>query len=109
MEIGVGLHYGEAVVGSIGTGQRLDYVVIGDTVNVASRLERLTREFDVEIVMSDDLVTRIHEESSAADLRLDGFVERGEVHVAGRLRPITVWTAARHHAGLSPDRSTGHP
>ncbi len=99
VEIGVGLHYGEAVAGSIGAGQRLDYVVIGDTVNVASRLERLTRELDVRIVMSDELVARIHDEDSAADVRLDGFVDRGEVHVAGRLRPITVWTADHRRAG----------
>src|SRR5205814_5378952 len=40
VEIGIGAHYGDAVVGSIGDGQRLDYLVIGDTVNVTSRLSR---------------------------------------------------------------------
>ncbi len=93
MQVGIGLHYGEAVVGSIGAGQRLDFVVIGDTVNVASRLERLTRDLDVEIVVSDDLVVRIHDEGSPTDARLDGLTRYGEVHVAGRRRPITVWTA----------------
>ncbi len=93
VEVGIGLHYGEAVVGSIGAGQRLDLVVIGDTVNVASRLERLTRDLDVEIVVSDDLVVRIHNEGSATDARLDGLTRYGEVHLTGRQRPITVWTA----------------
>jgi adenylate cyclase len=70
VEIGMGLHYGEAMVGSIGTDQRLDYVVIGDTVNVAGRLERLTREIDVEMVVSNDLVARVREEGAGASLDL---------------------------------------
>jgi adenylate cyclase len=64
VDIGNGVHYGEAVLGSIGDAQRLDYVVVGDTVNVASRLERLTRERDVELVVSDAVVGRIREEGS---------------------------------------------
>src|SRR5438445_8207495 len=53
VNVGIGVHYGEAVLGSIGDAQRLDYVVVGDTVNVTSRLERLTRELDVALVVSD--------------------------------------------------------
>jgi adenylate cyclase len=95
VEIGMGLHYGEAMVGSIGSGQRLDYVVIGDTVNVASRLERLTRDLDAEIVVSDDLVERAQDEDSAAGAPLDLFSPRGDVHVTGRQRPIRIWSADR--------------
>jgi adenylate cyclase len=95
VEIGVGCHYGEAVVGSIGDGQRLDYLVIGDTVNVTSRLERLTREIDAQIVITDELVTRVRAEGVPADGLLDPFTLRGEVRVAGRDRPVTVWTVGR--------------
>jgi adenylate cyclase len=91
--MGVGLHYGEAIVGSLGDGLRLDYAVIGDTVNVASRLERLTRELDVEIVVSDDLVTRIQKEGASVDARLDRLTRHGDVPLRGRVHPITVWTA----------------
>jgi adenylate cyclase len=69
--------------------------VIGDTVNVASRLERLTRELNAQIVVSDELVARVRDEGSVSDGLLDGFAQRGEEYVAGRVRPIAVWTTAR--------------
>jgi adenylate cyclase len=91
VDVGVGLHYGEAVLGSIGDAQRLDYVVVGATVNVASRLERLTRELDVELVVSDAVVDRLRG-ASLVGLRLDQLKPGGEVHLRGRMQPITIWT-----------------
>jgi len=99
VEIGIGAHYGDAVVGSIGDGQRLDYLVIGDTVNVTSRLERLTREMDAQIVVTDELVTQVRAEETAADGLLHRFTPRGEVRVAARDQPIRVWTAQRGQQG----------
>jgi len=95
VEIGIGAHYGEAVVGSIGDGQRLDYLVIGDTVNVTSRLERLTREIDAQIVVTDELMTQVRAEGVPADGLLDRFTRRGDLRVRGRDQPVTVWTVAR--------------
>jgi len=99
VHLGIGVHYGEAVVGSIGDTQRLDYVVVGDTVNVASRLERLTRELDVELVVSDAVVRRIREEESLVGVRLDQLKPGGEVHLTGRTQPIAIWTAGRASTG----------
>src|SRR6266851_999419 len=95
VEIGIGVHYGNAVVGSIGNGQRLDYLVIGDTVNVTSRLERLTREIDAQLVITEELVTQVRAEGMSADGLLDPFTRHGEVRVAGRDQPVTVWTVRR--------------
>ena len=101
VQLGIGVHYGEAVLGSIGDAQRLDYVVVGDTVNVASRLERLTRELDVDMVVSDAVIARIREQGSLVGLRLDQLKPGGDVQVTGRVQPITIWTAGRDSTGPS--------
>lgn len=95
MHLGIGVHYGEGALGSIGDARRLDYVVAGDTVNVASRLDRLTRELDVELVVSEAVVDRIREEGSLVGLRVDQLKPGGEVHLKGRTQPITIWTAGQ--------------
>ena len=64
-----------------------------DLAAQASRLERLTRELDVELVVSDDVVTRIQQEGSPVDVRLGRLTRCGDVHLRGRVHPITVWTA----------------
>ena len=58
LKIGIGIHVGPAIVGQMGYGRSVSLTAIGDTVNTASRLEALTKQFGVELVMSDDVATR---------------------------------------------------
>lgn len=89
--IAVGLHYGPVVVGSIGTDRRLEFAVLGDTVNVASRLEALTRELRCGALISSAVVDAVRAEApkDAAQV-LEGFVPRGAVSLKGRDQPVEV-------------------
>ncbi|MEQ8587358.1 MAG: adenylate/guanylate cyclase domain-containing protein [Thalassobaculaceae bacterium] len=83
IEIGVGGHYGDVFVGVLGSGRLLEYTVIGDTVNVAERLERLSRETDCSFVVSRKLL-------EAAELLTTGgdWSELGGRALRGRASPV---------------------
>ena len=63
LRIGIGAHFGPAFVGAVGTDERLEFTVLGDTVNVASRLEQLTRETDGGLIASAPLLAAAGEEA----------------------------------------------
>jgi adenylate cyclase len=83
LRMGIGLHLGPAIVGEMGYGRATSLTAIGDTVNVASRLETLTKELDAQLVVSDRLTRR------AGGDRLAAFPTR-EVDVRGRAGRIAV-------------------
>src|SRR5579885_729583 len=91
IDIGIGIATGDAIVGNFGGNQRFDYSAIGDTVNLASRIEGLTRHFKVHL-----LVNRQTTEEAA-----DGFVVRniGSVRVKGKAQAVRIDEVAGKRGG----------
>lgn len=87
LRISVGVHFGPAIIGNIGSERRLEFATLGDTVNVASRLEAATRSLGCRIVASDAVVSR-----SQGDVRGD-FRPVPALSLRGRAAPIDVWVA----------------
>jgi adenylate cyclase len=82
--VGIGIHYGEVILGNIGSEQKMDFTIIGEHVNIASRIESLTKEAGASILISDDALRAAGEGVSLKEV--------GHFTVKGIEHPISLYT-----------------
>ena len=87
--VGIGINTGDAVVGNMGSNQRFDYTVLGDSVNLAARLEAQTKEYGVFFMFTEHTLKQIASP--------ENLVMLDKIAVKGQTAPVTIYTILKDH------------
>lgn len=91
IQIGIGLHYGHVMLGDVGSERLMTFTVVGDTVNVASRLQSLSKELDTRLVASEALVTAVKDEARKEGELIEHLKFVGPTQLRGRENETIVY------------------
>ena len=90
--VGISAHYGDVVLGDVGTHKSMSFTVIGDTVNATSRIQELCRSLDLPFLASGELIDQVRREPVSSPI--PAFRDAGTHTLRGRQRPIRVFAPA---------------
>jgi adenylate cyclase len=85
--VGIGLHMGEALTGNVGSADRKEYTIIGDVVNLESRLEQATKEFYAQLLISEEVRRNL-------DAAISSIEVLGSVALKGQPNPARIFKVA---------------